>query len=31
MLEEHCYITDASFTTFKNKLLNDLVVKQTDE
>jgi len=29
MLEEHCYITDASITTFKNELFNDLVVLQT--
>jgi len=26
MLEEHCYITDASITTFKSELFNDLVV-----
>jgi len=26
MLEENCYITDASITTFKNELFNDLVV-----
>jgi len=26
LLEEHCYITDASITTFKGELFNDLVV-----
>jgi len=26
MLEEHCYITDASNKTFKGPLFNDLVV-----
>jgi len=25
-LEEHCYITDASITTFKSELFNNLVV-----
>jgi len=29
MLEEHCYITDASIPMFKNELFNDLVVLQT--
>jgi len=26
MLEEHCYIIDASVTTFRSELFNDLVV-----
>jgi len=26
MLEEHCYITDASITTFRSELFNDMVV-----
>jgi len=26
MLEERCYVTDVSITTFKNELFNDLVV-----
>jgi len=26
MLEEHCYIIDASITTFRSELCNDLVV-----
>jgi len=29
MLEEHCYITDVSFTIFKNELFNNLVVLET--
>jgi len=29
MLEEHCYITDASITKFKNEVFNDLVVLET--
>jgi len=26
MLEEHCYMTDASITAFKGELFNDLVI-----
>jgi len=26
MMEEHCYIIDASITTFKSELFNDLVI-----
>ena len=29
MLGEYCYISDASITTFKNELFNDLVVLET--
>ena len=28
MLEEHCHVTDASITTFKNELFNDLVASE---
>jgi len=29
MLEDHCYITDTSITTYKNEYFNDLVVLET--